>query len=227
MIVKTLIAMPAYNEGNVISNTILKIQKEGFRDILVVNDCSKDNTSQISSNSGAKVISLPINRGAGGATSTIISYAKKYNYNKVVLIDSDGQHNPKEIKKLLKELDKKRADVIIGSRTISENSSMPFVKRIANNLGSYLTKLFFGKFVWDSQSGFKALNRKAIEKIELTFDRYEFCSELIGECHRNKLKIKEIPIQTIYTEHSMNKGHGQNIFNGFVMFFRFLIKPKK
>lgn len=224
---KTLIAMPAYNEGKVIAKTIESIKIEGFKDILVVNDCSKDNTSNESNKKNIEVIDLPINRGAGGATSTIIEYAKRYNYDQLVLIDSDGQHNPKEIKKLLNELNKTKYDVIIGSRTIEENKEMPVLKRIANFIGSCLTAVFFGKFVWDSQSGFKALNRKAIESIQLTFDRYEFCSELIGECAKHNLKIKEIPIQTIYTDHSMSKGHGQNIFNGFIMFFRFLIKPKK
>ena len=224
---RILVAMPAYNESKVISSTINAIKKEGFEHILVVDDCSTDDTYLQSKETGVNVISLPINRGAGGATNTIITYAKRNDFDTLVLIDSDGQHEPKEIKKLLKELDTTQYDIVIGSRTIENNSTMPLLKKIANLIGSLLTWVFFRVFVWDSQSGFKALNRKAIENITLTFDRYEFSSEILGECHKHNLRIKEIPIKTIYTVHSMSKGHGQNIFNGFSMLFRFLIKHKK
>ena len=228
---RTLIAMPAYNEGKVIQGTLREIKKEAQKhmnwDILVVNDSSKDNTSTQAQKEDVLVVDLPVNRGAGGATATIIKYAKNHQYDQVVLIDADGQHNPKEIKKLLHELEKGKHDVIIGSRTIENNKNMPTKKKIANFVGSGLTYIFFGRFVWDSQSGFKAMNKKAIDNVTITFDRYEFCSEVIGECHRHKLNVKEVPIDTIYTDHSMSKGHGQNIFNGFVMLFRFMIKPKK
>lgn len=223
--IKTLIAMPAYNESKVIKNTIEQIKKEGFKDILVVDDCSKDNTYSIVNNIlGVKALKLGVNRGAGGATNTIIKYAKEHNYDKLVLIDSDGQHNPKEIKKLLTALDKTKSDVVIGSRMIGDNKAMPLQRKIANYIGSCVTKFFFGVFVWDSQSGFKVLNKKAIHSIQLTFDRYEFCSEILGECRRNKLKVKEVEVQTIYTNHSLDKGHGQNVLNGITMIFRFLLK---
>lgn len=217
--------MPAYNESKVIVNTIKTVQNEGFEHILVVDDCSKDNTyGLINDIKGVTALRLGVNRGAGGATNTIIRYAKEHNFDRLVLIDSDGQHNPKEIKKLLRAMDKTKSDVIIGSRLIGNNKEMPIQRKIANFVGSCLTKIFFGVFVWDSQSGFKVLNKKAISKIQLTFDRFEFCSELLGECRRNNLKVKEVEIQTIYTEHSLSKGHGQSVFNGVYMIIRFLLK---
>lgn len=222
---KILIAMPAYNESKVIKQTITDVQKEGFENILVVDDCSKDNTYEIANSiQGIIALRLGVNRGAGGATNTIIRYAKENNYDKLVLIDSDGQHNPKEIKKLLKAMDNTSSDVIIGSRLIGNNKEMPIQRKIANYIGSFVTRIFFGVFVWDSQSGFKALNKKAINSIQLTFDRFEFCSELLGECRRNNLSITEVEIQTIYTDHSLSKAHGQNIFNGIYMIIRFLLK---
>jgi hypothetical protein len=101
---------------------------------------------------------------------------------------------------------------------------MPVARRIVNTIGSYLTWTFFGLYVRDSQSGFKVLSRRAIEKIELTFDRYEFCSELIGECYKHNLSVKEVPISVRYSKHSLEKEHGQSVVNGFTMFIRFLLK---
>ena len=221
---RTLVAMPAYNESKVISQTILQVKKEGFKNILVVDDCSKDNTYEVIKRTEVEVLRLGVNRGPGGATNMCIRYAKEHNFDRLVLIDSDGQHNPKEIKKLLKTMDDTHSDVVIGSRLIGNNKEMPLQRKIANYIGSCMTRIFFGVFVWDSQSGFKVFNKKAIQSIQLTFDRYEFCSEILGECRRNNLTIKEVEIQTIYTDHSLNKGHGQNIFNGITMIIRFLLK---
>lgn len=215
-----LIVLPAFNEEKVISKVILDIKKEGYENILVIDDCSKDNTSIIAKKSGAIVLRHVINRGAGAATNTGLIFARENGYNYVVFMDSDGQHSPKDIKKLLQVSSK--YDVVIGSRIIGDISNMPILRRVANYIGSIITWFFFGKFVWDSQSGFKVFNRKAIEKINLTFDRYEFCSEIIGEIYLNNLTCKEIPINVIYTDHSRSKG--QSIKNGFKMIAKFILK---
>lgn len=217
-----LIGIPAYNEAPVIAQTISTIKKYEYENIVIVDDCSKDNTVQIAQKLGAQVIQLPVNRGAGGATSTIIKFAKEHNYDYLVLIDADLQHHPKDISKLLKF--KSKYDVIIGSRMIGDTSTMPILRRIANTFGSIITWIFFGIYINDSQSGFKVLNKKAISSIKITLDRYEFCSEILGECHKHKLSIKEIPIGVHYSKHSLEKEHGQSIFNGFWMIWRFLLR---
>jgi glycosyltransferase involved in cell wall biosynthesis len=217
-----LIILPAYNESNVISLVISDINKEGFKNILVVDDCSSDNTKSIAEQAGAIVLRHPINRGAGAATATGIEYAKRNNFEKIILMDSDGQHSSKDIKKLLAELD--NFDVVIGSRMIGNLESMPVQRKLANKVGSLVTLFFFGKFVHDSQSGFKAFNRCAIDCIKITFDRYEFCSEIVGEISRHSLTVKEVPIKVLYSEHSMSKGHGQSIGNGFKMIIKFLMR---
>jgi len=220
---KVLIILPAYNEEKSISKVINSIKKEGFKDILIIDDNSLDNTYKVLKNQNVKVLKHNLNRGAGAATNTGLCYAKKEEYDFVVFLDSDGQHDPKEIKKLLKS--SKKYDVVIGSRMISNLREMPIQRRIANLIGSIFTKFFFGLFVKDSQSGFKVFNKNAIEKINLTFDRYEFCSEIIGEIYKHNLTWKEIPIKIIYSNHSLkNEGSGQSIFNGFKMIFKFIFK---
>jgi len=217
-----LIILPAFNEGKVISLVISDIRAEGFKNILVVDDCSSDDTFRVAEKCGVEVLRHVINRGAGATTATGLEYAKFNGYEKVVLMDSDGQHSPKDISRLLFKL--KNFDVVIGSRMIGDLSDMPILRRVANFIGSLVTWFFFGKFVKDSQSGFKAMNRKAIENVEITFDRYEFCSEMVGEISRCGLRVCEVPIKILYSSHSLKKGHGQSIGNGFKMVVKFLFR---
>lgn len=217
-----LIGIPAYNEQNAISSVIKDIKKEDYKNILVVDDGSTDKTSEYAKNAGAIVLKHIINRhGPGGATGTIIEYAKRNNYDYLVLLDADGQHSPKDIKKLLSY--SKKYDVIIGSRMIGNIKNMPKLRIIANFVGSFVTWFFFGLFLRDTQSGFKVLNKRAIKKIKITYDTFEFCSEMIGEINKNKLSYKEVPIRILYTDHSLNKGHGQSIKNGFKMVMKFIL----
>lgn len=217
-----LIGIPAYNEEKVIYKVIKNIKKEGYDNIIVVDDGSTDKTSQFAKKAGAIVLRHIINRkGPGAPTATIIEYAKRNNYDYLVLIDADGQHSPKDIKKLLSYSSK--FDVIIGSRMIGDLKNMPKIRIIANFVASFVTWFFFGLFLTDTQSGFKVLNKKAINKIKIKYDTFEFCSEMIGEINSNKLSYKEVPIKVIYTNHSMQKGHGQSIKNGFRMIGRFLL----
>ncbi len=221
---KVLIGMPAYNEAPVIGSVIKNLKNNGFNNILIVDDCSSDKTFEIAKKSGAITLRHIINRGAGGATSTIIEYAKRKNFDYLILMDSDGQHSVKDAKKLLNICIKRKKNLVLGSRLISDIKKMPFQRKVANFIGSFATWFVFGKFVWDSQSGFRVLDKKAINKISLTYDRFEFCSEMIGQVFIHNLKLIEVPIKVVYTEHSLNKDHGQSIVNGFVMLEKFLFK---
>ncbi len=212
---KLLVAIPAYNEDQVIGGVIDDIKKEGYKHILVVDDASSDDTAIISAKRGAQVLKHRQNKGAGGATRTALRYAFNNDFDFVVLMDADGQHDPKDIAGLTKYKD---FDVVLGYRKLRK---MPFTKKIANITGNIITWIFFGLYVKDSQSGFKMLNKKAMSKIKITFERYEFCSEIIGEIKRNHLRYKQVPIKTIYTEYSEGKRY-QNIFNGFKMVYRII-----
>lgn len=215
-----LVALSAYNEAKVIADVIRDLRARGFKDILVVDDCSYDETSEVCKREGVIVVRHVVNRGHGAATATGIEYAKREGYDYVLTMDSDGQHSAEDAQKLLKYAEK--YDVVMGSRLINF-SEMPIQRKIANFVGSLITFFFFGLFVKDSQSGFKVFNRKAMDSIRITFDRYEFCSEIIGEIYRNKLTFVEVPITVIYTDYSKGK-KGQSIANGFRMLARFVFK---
>lgn len=218
------VIIPAYNEETKIAEVVKAVRKNKFQ-VIVIDDSSTDNTAKVAKKAKATVISHKRNQGAGAATRTGIKAALKTKAEYIVTIDADGQHNPKEISRLLKYAS--RYDVIIGSRMIKPKG-MPISRKIFNWGGSIITYLLYGIYVKDSQSGFKIFNAKAAKAIDITENRYEFCSEMLYEIKRNKLTYKEVPISVIYTKYSLEKRHGQSFINGLQMIGRMIaLKNKK
>ena len=175
---KTYIILPAYSEEKIIKKVIKDIQREGFKNIVVIDDGSPDNTYEQAKSTGAIVLKHPINRGKGAATQTGIDAGKLLNADIIVTMDSDGQHNPKDIKQLIQPIKDNKAEVVIGSRMINKKD-MPKSRVVMNRIANLMTYLFFGVMVTDSQSGFRAYNRKAYTSVYTYLDRYEFESEML------------------------------------------------
>ncbi len=206
---KLLIVLPAYNEAQIIKKVILELKKflkdlKYQSTIVVINDGSTDKTAKIAKKAGAFVLNHQINRGYGAATQTGIEYGRLTNADYLISFDSDGQHYPHDITKVLTSLEKGH-DLVIGSRFLSKNN-IPFLRRLVLNLANLSTFIFFGMWVSDSQSGFRGFNKKALQKINLVTNSMEVSSELYGEIKKNKLKFTEVPISVKYTEYSLSKG---------------------
>ena len=208
---KLFVFLPAFNEAQVIGKVLKDTKRTlkkvpGFRTrLVVVDDGSQDKTSLEARKAGATVLRHVLNRGLGGALSTGLAYAKKHQTDIMVTIDSDGQHDPKDILKGLKPILKDQADVVIGSRLLGQKG-MPWDRIIISWAGSLITFFLFEIWTSDSQSGFRVFNKKAIEKIEVKTQGMEVSSELFGEIERNYLRFAEVPIQVIYTDYSRSKG---------------------
>lgn len=220
---KIIIALPAYNEETVIADVIREIQSHGYKNIVVADDGSTDNTYEKAKKAGAHAVKHKINRGKGAATKTAMQAAYLLGADIVVTMDSDGQHDPKDIKNIIKPILKRKCDVVLGSRLINPEG-MPKYKILHNQLGNSLTWMLYGLWVTDSQSGFRAYSRKAVQYIDTKGDRYEFESEVIQEISRNRLCFEEVPIQVRYTDYSMNKPVKQNLVNGIKTAYKLLLK---
>lgn len=212
---KVCVVIPAYNEGAVIKNVINHAKKTFSKSkydvsIVVVNDGSKDNTGLEARKTGVTVIDHVLNTGAGGATATGLSYAEKNDFDIAATMDADGQHDPKDVINGIKEIQKRKADLLIGSRLI-DNAGMSKVKVVGNKGLSFITYMLFGINSTDSQSGLRLFSRKALEQLRWETNGYEFCSEMLWRAKQQKLTIDEYPIQAIYTEYSKQKG--QNNWN--------------
>ena len=219
---KTYIVIPVYNEERHIGEVLRNIKKEGYTNIIVVNDGSEDYTSEIAKKEkGILVIDHSINCGPGAAIQTGIKKALSLHADIIVAYDGDGQHDPKDLKRVLAPVESKKADVSLGSRFLKKNK-IPYLRRGFNYLGNIITFIISGLWVSDSQSGFKAFSRSAAQKISIETSGYEFCSEIIWKIAENKLSYKEVPIHVYYTKDSLAKG--QSFANGEKTFFKLIIR---
>ncbi len=214
------IFIPAFNEASTIGHVIRSLQQLDYQNIKVIDDGSTDQTDHKAMAAGATVIRHFINRGAGAATQTAIEYARTSNCSYLLLMDADGQHLAKDLKKLVEQMEKGNSDIVIGSRFLHPAVAMPGSRKWLNYLGNQLTNLMCQQKYTDSQSGFRMLNRRAIGSLNLTLDEFGFCSEMLFLAEKANLKIAEVPIEAVYTPYSLQKG--QNFFTGVQTAFSFL-----
>ncbi|WP_367389469.1 glycosyltransferase family 2 protein [Lewinella sp. LCG006] len=214
--------LPAYNEGKVIAEVIREIKMIIECPIIVIDDGSTDDTALCARQAGARVISHPINRGAGAACMTGISLARQEGYTCLVFMDADGQHDPKDVDTLVNAQQEQNLDLVIGSRFMQKNEGIPLLRRFFNLLANLLTNSFSTHRYSDTQSGFRLLNQNAIDRLELVQDDFSYCSEMIIQAERAKIRVGECPISVRYTDYSIRKG--QDFQVGLFTAFHFLWK---
>ncbi|MDP4117489.1 MAG: glycosyltransferase family 2 protein [Bacteroidota bacterium] len=190
-------AMPAYNEGHAIAEVIMGCRKYVDK-VVVVDDGSVDNTAEIAESLGGYVVKHERNKGYGAAIKSCFKLARELHADAMVIIDSDGQHNPDEIPLLLEPL-KHGADLVIGSRFINGNGkNVPAYRKIGMKILDFATYLAGGIRVTDSQSGFRAYGKKAIENIWLKGDGMSVGSEILLNMRDHNLKFAEVEIHCRY-----------------------------
>jgi len=222
----TWIAIAAYNEEKCISGVIKNLFSRSYRNIVAVDDGSSDHTAVSAKKAGAHVIKHYTNQGQGAALRTGINYALKQGADYIITFDADGQHSVEDIPALLAPVTSGKYDVALGSRFLKgSNTKMPFSKRIILKGGAFLMFMFYNVKVTDSHNGFRALSRRAAQKINITCNRMEHASEIIDEIGRHKLKYKEVPVTIKYTEYSKRKG--QSCFNAFRILYKMIVNKHK
>jgi glycosyltransferase involved in cell wall biosynthesis len=213
---KTLIIIPAFNESENLGKLLKKISSfVPLKDVLVVDDGSRDKTSTVAKKAGTEVLSFSNNQGKGSALRAGFEFAIKRGYEAVITMDADGQHNPSGIPKFLKELKKNGADLIIGTRE-QNLSEMPFLRYLVNKTTSLVTSILAGTRVSDSQSGYRLIKRNVIKKVTLKTSRFQMETEIIVKAAMAGFKIGEIPIETIYFEKF------KSYINPFIDTYRFI-----
>lgn len=215
------VVLPAWNESKVLPEVVQEIRTAGYQNIVIVDDGSKDDTFEVSKKAGVIALRHRLNRGKGAATKTAIEAAKLLGADIVVTMDSDGQHNPEDITRLIAPIQEGKAEVVLGTRLLNP-TGMPWYKIIANKIGNVVTWYFYGLYVSDSQSGFRAYSRRAVDQINTKTDRYEYDSEIIREIYLYKLKYCEVPIEVRYTEYSMGKIQKQGFVNGLKTLYKII-----
>lgn len=199
---KLSVVIPAYNEAKMIADVVVGALKYAD-EVVVVDDGSLDNTSYVAIAAGAKVIRLPKNCGKGVALTIGLKTVAMNGADVIVCLDGDGQHDPDEIPRVALPVIRGEADVVVGSRFLDSKGSkeIPAYRQVGQTILTKATNIGSGKSVriTDSQSGFRALSRNAVLKMELTEEGMGIESEILIDASKIGFKIKEVPISCKYT----------------------------
>lgn len=161
---RVLVVMPAHDEEESLGKTLTRVRAAlPEADVVVINDCSTDRTSEVAREHGARVVELPCNLGYGGAVQTGFKYAMAGGYDVVLQMDADGQHDPESARVLLEPVLKGEADVAIGSRFLGQAKyHIPAMRRLGMSVFGAIVSFVTRRSFSDPTSGYQALDRKVV-----------------------------------------------------------------
>ena len=200
-----LVCIPAYNEESHIEN-LVKSARNHVDSVLVCDDGSTDNTANIAKKAGAIVISHKTNQGYGAAIISLFEYAQNNNAEIMITLDGDGQHNPDHIPLLLDAITKNNVDVVIGSRFLDDSTKSPGYRKTGIKIITSASNYGTDFKVTDSQSGFRAYSKDAIDAIHPTEQGMAVSTEILLKISNKGLSVAEVPITVSY-EGDTSKEH--------------------
>jgi len=219
-----IVLIPAYEPDNKLIKLVKDLSKEKV-DIIIVDDGSGPNYQDIfkTCKKYSKVISYEINKGKGHALKTGLKYIKE-NYNNayiIVTMDCDGQHTIKDANKLIKECSNNKNTLYLGKRIRSEKT--PIKSRLGNSITRFVYKKVAGLDIYDTQTGLRAFSNNLIDyMVEIEGDRFEYELNVLLKCAKDKIKMKEIEIETIYEDN--NSGTHFNAIKDSYRIYKDIIK---
>jgi len=212
---KIVVALPAYNEEKYIAGIVSRVA--GYADaVLVLDDGSTDDTAQEAMRVGAQVKYHHRNKGYGATIQSILNYARKENLDVLVIMDADDQHSPEDIPAMVKAV-QDGYDLAIGCRA---GKDVPFYRRVGGTTLSVFTYLLSRVWVRDSQCGFRAYSRRAVDAIRPEENGMAVSSEIVALATWEGLRITEVPISVRYTDDSSTHNP---IKQGFYTLWRIMV----
>ena len=191
------VIIPAYNAGLTIGELVERTAKfVNKEDLVVVDDGSADQTWELARKCGAVVLKHQANRGKGQALKTGFEYAVGHDYDALITVDADLQHEPESIPDFLHEAES-FPGIIIGTRKRNLRI-MPFARWLTNHLTSVIVSVLGGQPVRDSQSGYRLIPTALIRRVRLKSQKYDLESEILIKAKRSGFRIGQVPIRTIY-----------------------------
>jgi glycosyltransferase involved in cell wall biosynthesis len=191
---KICVLIPAYNAQWTLGSVLKTIEPLKI-DALVVDDGSSDETGRVASEHGVQLLKHPLNLGKGSALRTGFQWILRRDYQVVITLDADGQHDPADIPFLLNIFQNVKPDILIASRA-AEFGKMTFLRRFWNRLGVKAVARLCHSDITDSQSGFRLIRRGVLEKVDLTTSRFETELELLIKACKKGFRVLSVPINT-------------------------------
>ncbi|MGB9619395.1 MAG: glycosyltransferase family 2 protein, partial [Armatimonadota bacterium] len=187
------VVVPAYNEAPRIGHTLEGLL-EVARSVVVVDDGSADNTSQVVQRYPVWLVRHPVNLGQGAAIQTGITFALRQGAEYVATFDADGQHEPADLVCMLEELRQTGVDYVLGSRFLGRAEGIPFTRKLMLKAAVWYTRLMSGIRVTDTHNGIRMMTRRGAQRIHITMNRMEHASEIIDQIARSGLRFIEVPV---------------------------------
>jgi len=203
---RPFVIIPAYNEAKHLGDVITRTNKF-CKDIIVVDDGSRDKTRAVAKAGNAVVLTHLVNLGKGAALKTGCDFAISHGADILIALDADGQHDPEEIPRFLAGL-QEGSSIVFGIRQF--NQAMPLVLRFGNWAISLCANLLYHVRLSDTQCGYRAFTREAYGKIRWNSSDYSMESEIVAKTGRERLKYSQIPITTVYSD----KYKGTTVLDG-------------
>ncbi len=211
------VVIPAYNEEIAIAS-IIHLSSKYANEIIVIDDGSTDRTSEVAELAGATVLHHSTNLGKGAALKTAFNYACDYDI--LVTIDADGQHNPDEIPMLIKPILDNEADIVNGSRYLNgQDTETPTYRRVGQTVLDTATNIAANIKLTDTQSGFRAFSAESLSHFNLNSDDFSIESDMLIEASKNNLIIKEVEITVRY---DVNTTRANPVIQGLTVLMRIL-----
>lgn len=204
--------LAAYNEEKQIAITIKTLKKNGYINIVVVDDGSEDRTYELAKKHKVHVLRHPINMGQGAALRSGTTYALRKKAKYIIHFDSDGQHRVEDVPAMIKPVLEGKAQITLGSRYLDKNkkTKMPMHRTFYVKGGLWFTRLMTGLKLTDTHNGFRVMTAETAKELKITQDEMSHASEILELIARKKIKYKEVPVIIEYNEEVM-----QNSMNSF------------
>ncbi|SDS59043.1 glycosyltransferase family 2 protein [Corynebacterium timonense] len=209
----TWLVVPCFNEGQVIQS-VIEHARETFPNVVAVNDGSKDNSADAIHAAGAHLVNHPVNLGQGAALQTGIEYARSQpGARYFVTFDADGQHQVKDVVRMVARLREEPLDIVVGTRFAGQdNSQVPWIKRVVLKTVVFLSPRTRRLGLSDAHNGLRAFNKKVADEMNIRMNGMSHASEIVAMIDDRNWRVSEEPVDILYTEYSMSKG--QSLING-------------
>lgn len=207
------IVIPAYNEASVIADVVADVRAV-FPNVVCVDDGGRDDTGDRAFAAGAHVVRHPVNLGQGAAIQTGVEYARsRPGAQFFATFDADGQHQVKDVVRMLDRLQTEDLDIVIGTRFADQPPDrMPMLKRLLLPIVAKLSRSSRQLHLTDAHNGLRVFNKTVADGLNLTMNGMSHASEFVSLIVENHWRIAEQPVQILYTDYSMSKG--QPLVNG-------------
>ena len=190
------VVIPAYREAKHIDQVVRQV-RQYVDTVIVVDDCSPDETSSVAKTAGAIVVRHDINRGKGAALKTAFVKLKEMGYTHGITLDGDGQHDPEQLPAFIVALQEPGVMLVLGNR-FANARGMPLVRRMVNASMSWLISRICRCAIPDSQCGYRGVAVANDAVLAAQSNHYDYETEVLILTARAKGLIRSVPVRTIY-----------------------------